>query len=335
MLSSLFAQSSVKPPVTSAEWAWSNYVLAIALLVMFFLAMRIIPSDGDRSEQKGLGFDYLGTITAVSGLILFNFAWNQAAIVTWKNGYVCALLVVGLLLLGAFAFIESRVQQPLLPLTVFKNVHNNLMLGCIATGWSTFSIWLFYSIRFIQDLRNVGALETVSQVLPLSVTGCLAAALSSFLILKAGGSWVMIGALFAFLTAVCLIAFQPVNLTYWAMQFLSFVIAPFGMDMSFPAASIIISDHLPREHQGLAGSLVNTLVNYTIAITLGVAATVEMNVNDGGRDPEAGIRGALYLGVGLAVFGLILAFTNKIIEEMELRRLPDPYSTHEAGKVLE
>lgn len=302
---------------------------------MFCLAMWIIPADGDRSEQKGLGFDYWGTLTAVSGLILFNFAWNQAAIVTWNNGYVCALLVVGVLLLGVFAWVESRVAQPLLPLSVFRNVHNNLMLGCIVTGWSTFSIWLFYSIRFIQDLRNVGTLETVSQIVPCSVTGCLAASLSTILILKVGGSWVMIGALFAFLTAICLVAFQPVDLTYWAMQFVAFVIAPFGMDMSFPAASIIISDHLPREHQGLAGSLVNTLVNYSIAIALGIAATVEMNVNNGGRDTESGIRGALYLGVGLAATGVILALTNKMIEVVESRRSADPESAREAGKALE
>ncbi|TIC08019.1 putative MFS multidrug transporter [Wallemia mellicola] len=335
VFSSLFAQSSVKAPVDGAEWAWSNFVLAIALFVMLLLAIWILPEDDDKTEQRNLGFDYLGTITAVSGLVLFNFAWNQAAVVGWKNGYVCALLVVGLIMLGVFAFVESRVKQPLLPLTVFSNIHNNLMLGCIGTGWGTFSIWLFYSIRFIQDFRGLGALETVSQVVPCSVTGCLAASLSSFLILKAGGSWVMIGALLAFLTAVCLIAFQPIHLTYWAMQFVSYVIAPFGMDMSFPAASIIISDHLPREHQGLAGSLVNTLVNYSIAIALGIAATVEMNVNEGGENPERGLRGALYLGVGLAGFGLMLAIFNKVLEEFEMRRSPNANTHEEAGGIDE
>ena len=31
--------------------------------------------------------------------------------------------------------------------------------------------------------------------------------------------------------------------------------------MSFPAASIILSNHMPPEHQGLAQSLVSTVVN--------------------------------------------------------------------------
>lgn len=92
------------------------------------------------------------------------------------------------------------------------------------------------------------------------------------------------------------------------------------MDMSFPAASIIISNHLPREHQGLAGSLVNTLVNYSIALALGIASTVENNVNNGGQDLEKGYRGALYFGVGLAGFGLLMAIANLLIEIYEERR---------------
>ncbi|TIA68273.1 hypothetical protein E3P91_04135 [Wallemia ichthyophaga] len=335
LFSSLFAQSSVKAPVSGAEWVWSTFVLSIALLVMFGLAVWIIPPDGDRSDQKGIGFDYWGALTAVPGLILFNFAWNQAAIVTWKNGYVCALLAVGVILLSVFAWVETRVAQPLLPLTIFKNVHNNLMLGCVATGWSTFGIWLLFSIRYIQDLRGVDALETVSQIVPFCVVGWLGAAISPILIIKFGGSWVTIGAMFSFLIAICLVAFEPVKLTYWAMHFVSYIIATLGVDMSFPAASVIISDHLPREHQGLAGSLINTLVNYSIAIALGIAATVENHVNNGGKDPEAGIRGACYLGVGLSAAGVMLALINKIIEEVEIRRSPDPQAAREAGKSLE
>jgi hypothetical protein len=50
------------------------------------------------------------------------------------------------------------------------------------------------------------------------------------------------------------------------------------MDMSFPAATVILSNAMPKEHQGLAASLVNTMVNYSISIGLGIAGTVEANV---------------------------------------------------------
>lgn len=82
-----------------------------------------------------------------------------------------------------------------------------------------------------------------------------------------------------------------------------------GMDMSFPAGTVILSNHMPREHQGLAASLVNTMVNYCISIALGIAGTVEVNVNNHGTSEAAmveGIRAAWWTGVALAGCGVIL-----------------------------
>ncbi len=67
-------------------------------------------------------------------------------------------------------------------------------------------------------------------------------------------------------------------------------------DMSFPATTIVLGRALPRRHQGLAASLVNTFVNYSISIRLGISGTVDSEVNSGGKDLLRGYRGALYTG---------------------------------------
>jgi hypothetical protein len=64
---------------------------------------------------------------------------------------------------------------------------------------------------------------------------------------------------------------------------------------------------MPKAHQGVAASLVNTIVNYSISLALGIAGTVEGHVNDGGRDVLKGYRGAWYLGIGFAGMGLLTA----------------------------
>lgn len=74
--------------------------------------------------------------------------------------------------------------------------------------------------------------------------------------------------------------------------------------MSFPAATILLSNSMHKDHQGLAASLVNTVVNYSISIGLGIAGTVEVQVNNGGKDILKGYRGAQYTGIGLAALGL-------------------------------
>jgi sugar phosphate permease len=78
-------------------------------------------------------------------------------------------------------------------------------------------------------------------------------------------------------------------------------------DMSFPSACIILSNSMAHEHQGIAASLVNTAVNYSISIGLGMAGTVQSNVNNGGIDKLKGYRGAWYLGIGLGALGMVVS----------------------------
>jgi MFS family permease len=80
--------------------------------------------------------------------------------------------------------------------------------------------------------------------------------------------------------------------------------------MSFPAATLLLSNMMAKEHQGVAGSLVNTVVNYSISIALGIAGTIEVHINNGGTNPIdllRGYRSAWYLGIGLAGSGAICA----------------------------
>lgn len=64
---------------------------------------------------------------------------------------------------------------------------------------------------------------------------------------------------------------------------------------------------MPPEQQGVAASLVNTVINYSISIGLGIAGTAESQVNDGGNNLLTGYRSAWYVGIGLDVLGISLA----------------------------
>ena len=80
------------------------------------------------------------------------------------------------------------------------------------------------------------------------------------------------------------------------------------MDISFPASALTLSDMVPKDVQGVAASLVNTVVNYSISIGLGIAATAErQRIMSGGTQLE-GIRAALYTGVALAVAAFVVGF---------------------------
>lgn len=78
------------------------------------------------------------------------------------------------------------------------------------------------------------------------------------------------------------------------------------MDMSFPSGRTIFSNKTAKERQGVAASLINTIVNYSISLGLGIAGTVAGNVGSG-PNTLTSFRGAWYFGIGLDVFAVFIA----------------------------
>lgn len=131
--SSIFAQL--------AWWPWAFWTLAIACVVAAVAAQFIIPTD-ELDHDGAVKFDFLGCITGVTGLILFNFAWNQAAVVGWATVYNYVLLIVGILFLVVFVWVEMKVaDQPLVPLKALSK-ESILALAVIAAGWGSFGVWV-------------------------------------------------------------------------------------------------------------------------------------------------------------------------------------------------
>ena len=85
---------------------------------------------------------------------------------------------------------------------------------------------------------------------------------------------------------------------------------------------------MPREHQGIAASLVVTVVNYSISIGLGIAGTVESKVNNEGQDLLKGYRGALYAAIGLSGMAILLSLLF-VVSEGKAMSKASPKGEHE------
>ncbi|KAK6062978.1 major facilitator superfamily transporter [Seiridium cupressi] len=301
-----------------AWWPWTFWCFALVLAATTVLGYYAIPpcppshmAKVPKTWKGKLAYlDLPGAVAGVTGLILFNFAWNQAPIVGWPTPYVYVTLILGVLFVAAFFVFEIKyAKTPLLPFDALS-VDVSFVLAAIACGWACFGIWFWYTWQFFEEARGASPLLATAWICPVAVSGLLAAAFTGLLIHKLGPATVMTMALCAFLTGTTLMATTPVDQIYWSQTFVAVIIQPWGMDMSFPAATLILSNAVSRRHQGIAASLVNTVVNYSIALGLGFAGTVEYRVNNGGRTQEdklKGYRGAYYMGIGLAGLGIVIS----------------------------
>ncbi|KIX06524.1 uncharacterized protein Z518_04500 [Rhinocladiella mackenziei CBS 650.93] len=300
-----------------AWWPWTFFSFAITLAVIAVVAALVIPDPAPKREFEEISIrekirllDLPGAVVGITALVLFNFAWNQAPIVGWYKAYVYVTMIIGLLLVPVFFYIEFRVSpSPLVPFDALT-VDVSFVLACIACGWSSFGIWVFYLTSFLENLRGASPLLATAYLAPVTISGFAASVCTGLLLSRLRAAWVMTIALTFFTVGHILIATAPVDQTYWAQTFVCTIVIPWGMDMSFPAATVILSNAVSKEHQGIAASLVNTVVNYSISLGLGFAGTVEVHVNNGGHNPRdilLGYRGAWYLGIGLAGLGLCIS----------------------------
>ncbi|OAA77162.1 Major facilitator superfamily domain, general substrate transporter [Akanthomyces lecanii RCEF 1005] len=300
-------------------WPWAYWVMALACLLFAVLSVFAVPATVRESAQEDGNdlfcqrVDLFGSVAGVSALILFNFAWNQGPVVGWTQPYTYSIMIVGILAFVLFIFIEKRATHPLIPFGVLK-IDSLFTLACIGAGWSSFGIFVLYTWNFVVQFRHQTPLLSSAQFSPVAISGLCAAVGTGIALSNLRPSSVILVSMVGFAAGGAILATMPIHQTYWAQEFVGLIVLPWGMDMSFPAATIVLSRAMPRKHQGLAASLVNTFVNYSISIGLGFAGTVDSNVNDGGREVLRGFRGALYLGVGLAGLGVVVALLFCFVE---------------------
>ncbi|KAF2809162.1 YOR378W-like protein [Mytilinidion resinicola] len=300
-----------------AWWPWAFWSFGITCFALGVLSMFIIPNALSDRPAKSPGFDWSGSIVGVCGLVLVNIAFNNAPLYGWNKPHVYFILIIGLLCLGAFGWVEKRAVNPLLPMHALNSTVG-FVLACVGVGWGAFGVWVFYSWRFLTLVRHATPLSISAQYAPCMISGLIASGMTGFLMTHTPVSFVMMTSMVAFCIGIVIAGTQPAQQTYWAQMFVSIIVMPFGMDMSFPAASIILSNHMPREHQGLAMSLVNTVVNYSISVALGIAGTVEVYGNKDPANVEHGIRLAYYTAIGLSGLGVLLGaafFAKSLLKE--------------------
>jgi len=287
------------------------------------MALVAIPAD-EPVDPEGT-IDWVGAYLGVGALILFNFVWkcvsprlsplileyssfsSQAPIVGWSSAYEIVLLIISIIHFAAFAYWESRIaKEPILPFKIWKAPSFGILMLTIFFCFMSLGIFFWYMNIYMQTIRHDSLIRTGVQYLPLTIVGAANAFLAAWLAPRVSAQIVIGIACFAMVAMNTLLATIPTHLTYWAMAFPAMLLSAFTIDLIVTSAQIIASNTVSVKHQGVAGSLVGTLLSYGLSTGLGFAGTVEVNTFAGGNDLLHGYHCAAYLAVGLAAAALIL-----------------------------
>nr|POE86607.1 drug resistance protein [Quercus suber] len=294
------------------EWIFATNAMISG--IGCFAAFWTIPALRPVADRAGVtaptirNFDYQGGTCAVLGCVCLMFGLTQGSVVHWSL-YTYILTIIGVLSLGLFFWIETRVLRPLVPPQLWRTPGFAPLMAAYFLGFGGFvGAWQFYAVQFFLRIQHVQPLVVALYFLPNAIIGVLATVLVSHLLHKIPGTYIYLASMLAFALGPAFFLPQTAETPYWALSMLGIGLVTFGPDLSFAAASIFITSNVPRSYQGSAGSVLVTIQNLSTAIVIstGDAIASKASVEADGSIGLQGLRAAWWFALAAAVVGAIL-----------------------------
>jgi EmrB/QacA subfamily drug resistance transporter len=304
--------------LASLSWRWVmlvNVPIGIGLLAASLACLQ--PSAASERRTR---MDVPGAVTITLAAAAIVYGVSIASDHGWGSGHVLAMLIGGIVLLAAFAAIERRTDEPLIPLEVFS-IHN-VRMGNVLTlcGGVVITTPLFFLSLYLQQVLGESALRTGLSLLPMvSVIG-VGVFFSQRLIPTIGPRRLVVGGGLVTAAGLVWLAQLPTHFDYVSDGLLPTLVVGAGTSvMMMPAIVAATTGVAPRD-AGVASGLINMCRQLGAALGLAALVTVASTVTHNSRASGSaavvdGYRIAFFVIAAVSVVTAPLALFLKGAEE--------------------
>jgi len=265
---------------TYASWRWVLFVNVPIGLAAALAAPRVLRES---PRQRGR-FDLPGAITGTGGVTtlvygLVNAATSPDGTSHWGDARVVASLAASVVLLAAFAFIETRTEHPLLPVRLLADRNRtgaNLIMLCVGAAISGM---FFFLTVFMQAVWGYSALRTGLGYLPLTVGILVSSGAAARLVSRIGARPLLLaGAPAAAGGMYWLSRISEHGSSYAGGVLGPLLVIAVGLGLLFVPVTLVAMSRVADEESGVAASLRNTGQQVGGSIGLAVLGTVAWTV---------------------------------------------------------
>ncbi len=262
--------------VDVASWRWVLFVnvpIGALLLVAAPLVLPVIDGHGGR-------LDVPGALTVSGGVGSIVYGLIHAPTGGWGSSTTLGAFAVGVVLLVAFAVIEVRSAEPLMPPRFLAAVPRTGGLGVMLLLGGAMLGLLYFLTQFLQEVFHYSPLLTGVAYLPIPFMVATSSQVVGRVIRHtgprpfaiAGPALVGVGLLWT--------SFLHDGLTYWHVLG-PLLVTGLGMGLTFVPLTLNAVAGVTNREQGLASSLLNTSQqiggSLGLAVLVTIAATSSQN----------------------------------------------------------
>ncbi|OCB97258.1 putative MFS-type transporter [Bacillus amyloliquefaciens] len=247
-------------------------------LISIFLAALFITESYDETVSKKI--DYFGILILSGALFCLTFGFAKVSDLGWKSSLIITLFVISVLLFCLFFYIESKIKNPMIPLSMLKiRTFSFSSFTLFMQGLGLTSGTLIITL-LLTNLMGKTELEAGLIVSTLALSSMFTSVLSGKLSDKLGGIW---------LSGLGMIGLTITTYFYGYIRYDSSItkviilLCLTGLALGLvigPAMSSGIR-LIPPEKVGIASGILNMM--RTVGQALGIAiltSVLTMNIND-------------------------------------------------------
>ncbi|KAG0207791.1 hypothetical protein BGX28_001037 [Mortierella sp. GBA30] len=302
--------------ISAMTWNWIFRFSGIFSFVLFVLGFFAVPTTAPKNTQAKI--DIAGALTATTSIICIIYYISTGSATGWASVQTLPVLAVGLVLLGAFLWIEARwVANPIMPFRIWRFRSFSSAFVAILFLQGQFQGFVYFSTLIFQNIMGYTSMQTALAFLAHSLATIilftiLGKILPKFQRLK---PFILTGFVFR-CAAALMFAFVTSTTSYWTLPFLGLLVHVVGLGTSLLPAQITALKDAKNEDQGVVGALYST--GLQLGAPLGLAIVTAISENsvslgsgaDGAKSKDLlmkSYRNGLFGVVALGVLGLIVS----------------------------
>ncbi|WSM08115.1 MFS transporter [Streptomyces sp. NBC_01716] len=273
--------------------SWQSVFFINVPVGVVALVLGLVILKDHRASKAPKSFDVVGILLLSAAM--FSLIW---AIIKageswgWSSGGTWAFLGAAVLCFVLFAVWETKVREPLVPLSMFRSVP--LSAGTILMVLMAFAFMggLFFVTFYLQGVHGMSPVDSGLHLLPLTLMMIVASPVAGLLITRFGPRVPLVGGMVA--TAVAMFGMStlsPGSGTF--VMSLWFALLGMGLAPVMVGATEVIVGNAPLELSGVAGGLQQAAMQVGGALgtaVLGAVMSAKVSADLEGNWQDAGIQ---------------------------------------------
>jgi EmrB/QacA subfamily drug resistance transporter len=302
--------------VQSVDWHWIFYVnlpIGIAVLALGARLIENRPGTGVRG-----GVDVAGSVLVTSSMMIAVYAIVTAAEHGWASAHTLSFLGVSAILLAAFFWLESRIENPILPLRLLKVrtlIGASAVRGFLVTGM--FGTWVLGTL-FVEHVLGYGAWDTGLAFLPMTLTvGALSLGTTARVMARLGAERTVVLGMGFVVAALLLLTAAGPDASYFPSLFFPFALMGLGMGTAMLPLLTIAMSGVPERDAGLGSGILNVSMQLSGALGIAILGTLAASRTEtltaGGTPPLSALTSGYHLGFEIAAAAVAVGIVVSLV----------------------